>query len=1053
MNIFSLEQISAIESKGGVLVSAGAGSGKTAVLVEHLIYWIKDLSSFKQNQEMELSQELKRLVVITFTVKAAEEMKMRLFERIDSIGDSKTWEIVKKYIHHVFIGTIDGFSSKIVKSNLTLLPISVPFEIVSSQEWDDKIQNLYWSWHQSLSNDGQKKIALLWSKKLIAWISSVMSNTTSRINWNNFCEETYYSEDFIDENNKQLVQMLKEYKWIELKDCLLELSMGIDHEKYGDKKWFQFIETIKGKNSNIDLLMDFQHISKINDEFKGLRVPTQDELLPIAEAIRQIRDFIKDINPIFKDWKKCLEVGGPTIWKEVIHLSINLKKYIELNYGRIAGFCFSDLSYYMQLVLKNEQSKTNIPYYVVVDELQDTSQLQLDQIYLLAAGDSKNLYGVGDIKQAIYAFRGGESNVFFEFEKLVNNNRINLFDNYRSHEKIVQFNNKLFETLFEKTQSFQQIPKTINDTDSDSIVEIIQWDVSKEDKIPEWQQEILEFYALVNKVKQIIQSESNSSVAILFRTNGQIKKFSSLMYQEKLSFVVQWKISYVEDPLYQIFVMLMLIGQANKNNQETEKLEKTLKFYISLVSSKEEIYLNDFYNNWLLFDAFTCFYTFLDKMKISCAYQAPFLELLKSKSKYASNNYKQFLLWLEEIKEDTFLASWTLPFNSPSKMNITLQTIHASKGLQYDHVLLARLSSQSSGNTGSDGALSEAHPHAFKEFTFLKKPWKSPCYHFHTMKKDELAKEESLRLFYVACTRARKTLTICLSEKIKKNSWGSLVLSAGLGMAKVVVKELDDNMRKIIQNEIRLLSVFESLIYKQWRSQFVKNEKVSGSLKLIPSLSVTAMTVFERCPMKFYFENILNLEPQELFKINKTYLSNAKRGTHIHTIIQKYLNSEISYDNALAEIDGDAGLYFKANAKDWLCKIKHAEIMQIEQEMRFSWKDNIILGTPDLYTIDGQSIEVWDFKTGDIDTEDLSVYRLQLSWYAYAIHQKTRLNNSTIKMKIIALDNKKEYQYEMKSSELISNLEYWWSNFNNYHIKKLNHCEKCSYQVYCSKNS
>jgi hypothetical protein len=180
-------------------------------------------------------------------------------------------------------------------------------------------------------------------------------------------------------------------------------------------------------------------------------------------------------------------------------------------------------------------------------------------------------------------------------------------------------------------------------------------------------------------------------------------------------------------------------------------------------------------------------------------------------------------------------------------------------------------------------------------------------------------------------------------------------------------------------------------------------------------------------------------------------LSNSKRGIKTHQLIQDYLQSKINFEMCLESLDGHTAKYFNQHAKNWLQLIKQSTSLGIEVEMRFSWKGNIILGTPDLYFIHKDSLNVWDFKTGHLDEEDLRAYVLQLKWYAYALFQKTRPSSSGIHLKIIALDMENETEYFIKYSELEAELSQWWSQFSNYSTKKLNHCLKCSYQVYCSK--
>src|SRR5690606_20202945 len=92
--------------------------------------------------------------------------------------------------------------------------------------------------------------------------------------------------------------------------------------------------------------------------------------------------------------------------------------------------------------------------YFIVDEFQDTSALQFSIIQKLIGNNFERLFCVGDAKQAIYGFRGGELSVFQDCEKLVPTVR-SLANNYRSLPEIICFNNSLFRTILPLAQGFE----------------------------------------------------------------------------------------------------------------------------------------------------------------------------------------------------------------------------------------------------------------------------------------------------------------------------------------------------------------------------------------------------------------------------------------------------------------------------------------------------------------------------------------------------------------------------------------------------------------------
>ena len=139
------EQLLAIEHTGGVLLSAGAGSGKTFVIIEHLIYLIKNyINQEDDNIDAEwiarLEQYLDGIVVMTFTKKAASEIMLRFKSRVSGeFPDSSALHVaINQSVDHLFVGTIHGFCSKLLSGGY--LPQATPqISITSEQEFKKKM--------------------------------------------------------------------------------------------------------------------------------------------------------------------------------------------------------------------------------------------------------------------------------------------------------------------------------------------------------------------------------------------------------------------------------------------------------------------------------------------------------------------------------------------------------------------------------------------------------------------------------------------------------------------------------------------------------------------------------------------------------------------------------------------------------------------------------------------------------------------------------------------------------------------------------------------------
>ena len=93
--------------------------------------------------------------------------------------------------------------------------------------------------------------------------------------------------------------------------------------------------------------------------------------------------------------------------------------------------------------------------FFIIDEFQDTSNVQFQIIEKLCLKRFENLFVVGDEKQAIYRFRGGEISLFSYVKTLLKNN-LTLTDNYRSHASIISFNNEFSKSTFPLAQGLRE---------------------------------------------------------------------------------------------------------------------------------------------------------------------------------------------------------------------------------------------------------------------------------------------------------------------------------------------------------------------------------------------------------------------------------------------------------------------------------------------------------------------------------------------------------------------------------------------------------------------
>ena len=184
------EQKDAIEHFGGVLLSAGAGSGKTFVLVEHIIFQLKDFQkkiSSKEMMDSEIRKFLSSVVMMTFTKKAAGEMATRLYLRIQTEQEVdpeniEYWEAVAKNLNHLYVGTIHGFCYKLISANF-FPELTSHFDIIDADSQKTKLEDLFEDWYlntKSTREDFLNQVILIHRKQILGSVFEIFSNPDLR---------------------------------------------------------------------------------------------------------------------------------------------------------------------------------------------------------------------------------------------------------------------------------------------------------------------------------------------------------------------------------------------------------------------------------------------------------------------------------------------------------------------------------------------------------------------------------------------------------------------------------------------------------------------------------------------------------------------------------------------------------------------------------------------------------------------------------------------------------------------------------------------------------
>lgn len=449
-------QLDAITARGGsVIVSAAAGSGKTAVLVERVIRLITDTEN---------GVDADRLLVVTYTRKAAAELKGRLKEALtDCIRKNPSDPFLirqQSLLSKAHISTVDSFCMSLCKEYFYLLDIDRNIRIADSGElsvmrsdamrmaldvlYDEKDPKFHRLVETFASARGDSRL-----EDNIALLYDFLRSHPFPDLW--MAEKLSYYSDFTEVGDTVWGQIIAEYtceaaRYLELLFERAAEAISMD-EKLHDKlfplfdSYRVFVErlmtAIEGKSWDI--------IRSVLLSFDAGRLST-----PRGYADNPLKLEAASARDIFKDTVKSLQKLYTQEESMCLYDIERLKDYAEQLFRAAALFeehyamikkengvaDYADIEHWvLSLIIdKDTMTPTDVAReiasrfdYIMVDEYQDANEVQ-DTIFKTISRGEENLFVVGDVKQSIYGFRQAMPELF-----LKRKNTAFLFN--RGHEK------------------------------------------------------------------------------------------------------------------------------------------------------------------------------------------------------------------------------------------------------------------------------------------------------------------------------------------------------------------------------------------------------------------------------------------------------------------------------------------------------------------------------------------------------------------------------------------------------------------------------------------
>ena len=530
MNLDKNQQKAINHITGPAIVVAGPGSGKTTVVTYRILNLI---------QKHNISPN--KILAIAFNRKAVEEMENRILERLPSNNRLPT------------IRTLHAFGKDLVYANYKQSGFSRPPEI-----WSSEIDRIITQERRELDHTVSTTTVSIYKIEHKETGKCYIGQTTDP---NRRCRE-----HFEHSSNDRLRQAIRSEGENHFTFDILEQVQGID-ANYREAYWIRFHRNLGGVFNRADPMRSKYSNQLMLEMFcQHFEIEYSDHLDRDPE-FEDLIDRFNDIKDTLMREKRQVNTGlfDPKGIANIVTREF-AKKYEEQK-SEANAIDFEDMIIYAAHLLETHsdirQQYRDKFSYVLVDEFQDIAPID----YRLISQLSGNLFAVGDDDQAIYSFRGGDSQIMQNFSKRRDVVQFEITRNYRSNSTIVEHARALID------RNNPRIRKNLRShSPLKSTIEIV-------DMTPETIPDIL-----------LLQVAEPVETAILVRTNYEVERIEKLL--SGFSSQQEIEVTTIHKAKGREWEKVMLIHNTLDRRfprKDTILAEERRVFYVAMTRAKEKL--------------------------------------------------------------------------------------------------------------------------------------------------------------------------------------------------------------------------------------------------------------------------------------------------------------------------------------------------------------------------------------------------------------------------------------------------------------------------------
>lgn len=532
-----------------ISVTAGPGSGKTTVLVERYLHILR-----------EREPSIDQIVAITFTNRAANEMRERLRTRLDQLLQTATdkerhrWLDYKRTLDGAVITTIHGFCARLLREFPVEAQIDPQFLLLDEHRAAMLLESVVEATLSEFISSGHGEISRLTlgvgRGKLAAALAQIYREARGQgLSFADLALKTTMSHATEDDHARAVEEMMRAMN--DFQTVRRTTPGQITNKAEVNSSW----QTFRPLFQAIPPAENLADYCRAMESFRSVRPPARGAL---ANGVKALDALLWEKDLLGRVPQICLDLFARQYALEMVNVLSRIDERLDEEKQKLSALDFDDLELRAFELLDRPEVLTRSAErykFFLVDEFQDTNALQQRLLERLALSkgrrESANLFIVGDRKQSIYGFRGAHVDVFREMtETLIESGGESkpLPLNFRSQALLINFFNYLFPRLFKPSDEIPRdqlaelgyIEHESSESkrefhDSEPLVELMitTTPASNEDDDPRAEQTSRELDAeqLARRINLLINANQTalqfSDMALLFRAMTHVQTYES----------------------------------------------------------------------------------------------------------------------------------------------------------------------------------------------------------------------------------------------------------------------------------------------------------------------------------------------------------------------------------------------------------------------------------------------------------------------------------------------------------------------------------------------